>query len=148
MTPPSATGTGSAGRPVPEPRVLCETRTLAEAAPVPSGVLWKLTESERQLDANVVRLAPGGQVSAHTETQLDVLVLVLAGDGVLGKGSGDATEPLTAGTLVWLPHGAARSIAAGEAGLTYLTAHSRRPGMRIGTRPGSAPSGHPGAAPE
>ncbi|WP_251095941.1 hypothetical protein [Streptomyces sp. Caat 7-52] len=148
MTSPSATDPGSAGRPATEPRVLCETRALAEAPPVPAGVLWKLAESGRQLDANVVRLGPGGRVSSHTEAQLDVLVLVVAGDGVLGKGPADTAEPIAEGALVWLPHGAPRSITAGESGLTYLTVHNRRPGMRIGTRPGAAPAGEPGTAPE
>ncbi|MFF8996720.1 cupin domain-containing protein [Streptomyces achromogenes] len=135
MTSPSATDTGPAARPADRPRVLCETGALAEAPPVPAGVLWKLAESGRQLDANVVRLAPGGRVPAHTETQLDVLVMVVAGDGQLGDGSPDPGQPLTEGALVWLPHGAARSITAGPAGLTYLTVHNRRPGMRIGSRP-------------
>ncbi|MEW2284043.1 hypothetical protein [Streptomyces sp. NPDC047841] len=156
MTSPSATDTAAAGRPAPEPRVLCDTRALADAPPAPAGVLWKLAESGRQLDANVVRLAPGGRITAHTETQLDVLVLVVAGDGTLGNGSSQAVEALSEGALVWLPHGAARSITAGESGLTYLTVHGRRPGMRIGARPtatspvqhpGSAPARHPGPAP-
>jgi quercetin dioxygenase-like cupin family protein len=139
MTSPPAIDTTPAGRPEAEPRVLCDTRALAEAPPVPAGVLWKLAESGRQLDANVVRLAPGGRITAHTEAQLDVLVLVVTGSGLLGDGTSDATEPLAEGALVWLPHGASRSITAGEAGLTYLTVHNRRPGMRIGARPGAAP---------
>ncbi|MFF7368958.1 cupin domain-containing protein [Streptomyces tricolor] len=138
MTSPSAIDTTPAGCPA-APRVLCDTRALAEAPPVPAGVLWKLTESGRQLDANVVRLAPGGRITAHTETQLDVLLLVVAGDGTLGDGTPDAAEPLAAGALVWLPHGTPRSITAGAAGLTYLTVHNRRPGMRIGSRPDARP---------
>lgn len=147
MTSPSATDTAAAGRPAAQPRVLCDTRALADAPPASAGVLWKLAESGRQLDANVVRLAPGGRITAHTEAQLDVLVLVVAGDGTLGNGSSDAVEPLTEGALVWLPHGAARSITAGERGLTYLTVHGRRPGMRIGARPGAAPVQRPASAP-
>ncbi|MEW2513412.1 hypothetical protein [Streptomyces sp. NPDC046870] len=155
MTSPSATDTAAAGRPAADPRVLCDTRALADAPPAPAGVLWKLAESGRQLDANVVRLAPGGRITAHTETQLDVLVLVVAGDGTLGNGSSEAGEALGEGALVWLPHGAARSITAGESGLTYLTVHGRRPGMRIGARPtatapvrsrGNPPAQEPGCA--
>ncbi|MEU8029098.1 hypothetical protein [Streptomyces sp. NPDC049099] len=135
MTSRSAIRTGPAGRTTGDARVLCDARALAEAPPVPGGVLWKLSESGRQLDANVVRLAPGGRITAHTESQLDVMVLVVAGGGVLGAGPADEPEPLAEGALVWLPHGAPRSITAGEAGLTYVTVHQRRPGMRIGTRP-------------
>ncbi|MEU2715430.1 hypothetical protein [Streptomyces sp. NPDC007205] len=135
MTSRSAIDTGPAGRTAAEARVLCDTRALAEAPPVAGGVLWKLAESGRQLDANVVRLAPGDRITAHTEQQLDVMVLVVAGGGLLGTGHTDEPEPLAEGALVWLPHGAPRSIIAGEAGLTYVTVHQRRPGMRIGTRP-------------
>ncbi|QTE02544.1 cupin domain-containing protein [Streptomyces cyanogenus] len=142
MTPPAI---DTAPADSPAPRVLCDTRALAEAPPVPAGVLWKLAESGRQLDANVVRLAPGGRVTAHTEAQLDVLVLVVAGDGTLGDGTAEAAEPLAEGALVWLPHGAPRSITAGGTGLTYVTVHDRRPGMRIGPRPGVTSLPQPGA---
>ncbi|MEV5878988.1 hypothetical protein AB0L75_33160 [Streptomyces sp. NPDC052101] len=135
MTSPSATGTGPADRTAADARVLCDARALGEAPPVPGGVLWKLTESGRQLDANVVRIAPGDRITAHTETQLDVMLLVVAGDGMLGKGPGDTPQRLTEGAVAWLPHGAPRSITAGAAGLTYVTVHRRRPGMWIGARP-------------
>ncbi|MFF0792173.1 hypothetical protein [Streptomyces spiralis] len=130
MTPPSAHDTEP-----PEPRVLCDARALAETPPVPAGVLWKLTEGGRQLDANLVRLSPGGRVAPHAEPDLDVLLYVVSGGGVLGAGTGDEPRPLAEGATVWLPHGSTRSIAAGEDGLVYLTVHRRRPGMRI-RRPG------------
>jgi quercetin dioxygenase-like cupin family protein len=135
MTSPSPIGSGPAEGTPASPRVLCDTRALAEAPPVPAGVLWKLAESGRQLDANVVRLGPGGRITAHTETQLDVMLVVVAGAGVLGGDLSAEPQPLTEGALVWLPHGASRSITAGDTGLTYLTVHRRRPGMRIGSRP-------------
>ncbi|MEU0051917.1 hypothetical protein ABZ299_19015 [Streptomyces sp. NPDC006184] len=144
MTSPSAMDTAPAGRTAADPHVLCDTRALAEAPPVPAGALWKLAESGRQLDANVVRLAPDGRITVHTEAQLDVLLLVVAGDGVLGKGPSAEEEPLTEGALVWLPHGSSRGIAAGADGLTYLTVHRRRPGMWIG----GAPARGTDAAPE
>ncbi|MGW7522012.1 cupin domain-containing protein [Streptomyces sp. NPDC054783] len=137
MTSRPVTGTGAADRPADEARVLCDAQALAESPPQPGGVLWKLAESGRQLDANVVRLAPGDRITAHTEPQLDVMLLVVSGDGVLGTGPADEPRPLAEGALAWLPHGAQRSLTAGEAGLTYVTVHQRRPGMRIGTRPGT-----------
>ncbi|MFS4097669.1 cupin domain-containing protein [Streptomyces sp. AF1A] len=140
MTSPSAADGDPAGHAEADPRILCDARALAEEPPLPSGVLWKLAESGRQLDANVVRIAPGDRIATHTETQLDVMLFVVAGDGVLGAGPSDAPRPLTEGALVWLPQGSTRSIAAGRAGLTYLTVHRRRPGMWIGTRPGAAPA--------
>ncbi|MDO0924611.1 hypothetical protein QQY24_03965 [Streptomyces sp. TG1A-8] len=139
MTPSSVIDTGPDGPAGPAPRVLCDTRALAEAPPVPAGVLWKLAEGGRQLDANVVRLAPGARVATHTEPELDVLLLVVSGDGVLGKGVEDAPEPVAEGALLWLPHGSTRSVTAGRRGLSYLTVHRRRPGLRIQPRPGTAP---------
>ncbi|MEU9444418.1 hypothetical protein AB0D42_26740 [Streptomyces sp. NPDC048304] len=136
MTSRSARNTGPTGG-AADARVLCDARALAESPPLPGGVLWKLAESGRQLDANVVRLAPGDRITAHTETQLDVLVLVVSGDGALGTGPAGESQPLTEGALVWLPHGASRSISAGAAGLTYVTVHQRRPGLQIGTHPGA-----------
>lgn len=127
----SAFETGPDGEPDAEPQLLCDAGALADAPPLPAGVLWKLAESGRQLDANVVRLAPGDRVDSHREPDLDVLLLVVRGDGVLGKGAADTPEPLAEGALFWLPHGSTRSITAGGRGLTYLTVHRRRPGMRI-----------------
>lgn len=129
-------GSGTAGDDAPLPRILCDTAALAAGADEASaGALWRLAESGRQLDANVVHLPPGHHVDTHREPELDVLLLVLAGDGTLT--APDGPHPLPTGTLTWLPHGSTRSLAAGPAGLTYLTAHRRRPGMRIQSRPPS-----------
>jgi quercetin dioxygenase-like cupin family protein len=123
------------GREEPEAaaaRVLCDIEALTAASTGDAAVLWKLAESGRQLDANLVRLTPGRHIAPHAEPDLDVLLLVVSGDGALGAGPGDRPQSLTTGTLLWLPHGSTRSITAGDDGLTYLTVHRRRPGMRIG----------------
>ncbi|TQJ91640.1 cupin domain-containing protein [Streptomyces sp. SLBN-31] len=113
-------------RPIP----LCDVDDLADASA--TGVLWKLTESGRQLDANLVRLAPGRHIAPHAEPDLDVLVLVVSGAGTLGAGTEGEPLPLATGSLFWLPRGSTRSITAGDDGLAYLTVHRRRPGMQIG----------------
>ncbi|MFF9482002.1 hypothetical protein [Streptomyces sp. NPDC014733] len=123
----------------PVPSVLCEVGALAADASDGAAVRWKLAESGRQLDANVVRLTAGQRVDAHTEPDLDVLLLVLAGDGTLESAGPD--EPLAAGALVWLPHGSTRALVAGPAGLSYLTVHRRRAGMQIGRRPSGPAAG-------
>jgi hypothetical protein len=69
-------------------------------------------------------------VDTHTEPDLDVLLLVMAGDGVIDGAQGP--QPLAEGALLWLPHGSTRSLSAGDRGLSYMTVHRRRPGMRIG----------------
>ncbi|MGW2570490.1 cupin domain-containing protein [Streptomyces sp. NPDC001537] len=117
------------------PRVLGNTDALSATASGDTAVLWKLAESGRQLDANVVRLTPGRRIAPHAEPDLDVLVLVVAGDGVLGAGPQDEPQALNTGTLLWLPHGSTRSITAGDDGLAYLTVHRRRPGLQIGQAP-------------
>ncbi|MFJ8357342.1 cupin domain-containing protein [Streptomyces sp. NPDC093984] len=132
MTDPSAPA--SDGMPVDAavPRLLCDIRALTDIAPESAGAMWKLAESGRQLDANLIRLPARQRVDTHTEPDLDVLLLVVAGDGVLG--SPDGPRPLTEGTLLWLPRGSTRSVTAGEGGLSYLTVHKRRPGMQIRRR--------------
>jgi quercetin dioxygenase-like cupin family protein len=116
----------------PAPRVLCDTGAVLAETPDAAGVLWKLAESGRQLDANLVRLPPGRHIAPHAEPDLDVLALVVSGAGVLHAGTDGEERPLTPGALLWLPHGSTRAITAGDEGLAYVTVHRRRPGMRIG----------------
>ncbi|WP_372500750.1 hypothetical protein [Streptomyces meridianus] len=114
------------------PRLLCDTRALTGQTSAPGGALWRLAEPGRQLDANIVHLPPRERVDTHAEPDLDVLLFVVAGDGVLGTAEGP--QPLTEGALHWLPHGSRRNLTAGDRGLSYLTVHRRRPGMRIRRR--------------
>lgn len=127
-TPSSADG-------APVPRVLCNTESLIAADSTPAGALWRLAEPGRQLDANLVRIPPGGRIGTHTEPDLDVLLLVVVGDGTLGPAADP--QPLADGSLVWLPRGSSRGLIAGSSGLSYVTVHRRRPGVQIGTRPSS-----------
>nr|WP_189936180.1 hypothetical protein [Streptomyces sulfonofaciens] len=105
-------------------------RLLDDPAAERGGALWRLTAQGRQLDANLIRLAPGEGVPEHVEADLDVLVCVVAGDGSLGTETG--AQELRPGFVAWLPHGARRAVLAGPGGLVYLTAHRRRPGLAIG----------------
>ena len=93
------------------------------------GALWRLAEPGRGLDANVVRLGPGAVVGEHRDDVLDVILVVLEGEGHLVTPEGRQT--LVAHTVVWLPRTSRRSLEAGAQGLVYLTAHRRRPGMTI-----------------
>ncbi|MGW7406041.1 cupin domain-containing protein [Streptomyces sp. NPDC054833] len=113
-------------------RLLCDVQALTGQLPESAGVLWKLAESGRQLDANLVRLPAGEHIGTHAEPDLDVLVLVVTGDGVMD--TPDGALPLAEGGLLWLPHGSTRSITAGPDGLAYVTVHRRRPGMQIRRR--------------
>ncbi|MFE9443472.1 cupin domain-containing protein [Streptomyces sp. NPDC006602] len=113
----------------PVPRILFDTGTLEAFGPASTGAVWRLSEPGRQLDANIVRIPAEQRVETHAEPDLDVLLLVVAGDGTLVTPEGP--HPLGAGSLAWLPHGSTRGLLAGEQGMSYLTVHRRRPGMRI-----------------
>lgn len=113
------------------------TDLLRSAAEDQSGALWRLSGTDRQLDANLVRILPGAEVAAHTEAEVDVLLLVAAGGGSLVLD--DAERDVGPGSLVFLPRGARRALRAGPQGLVFLAAHRRRTGMRIGRPPRSAP---------
>jgi quercetin dioxygenase-like cupin family protein len=137
-TPTSASTPAPAPAPAPAPSLLCDVRALAAQPSAPAGALWRLAESGRQLDANLVHLPPDHVVGTHTEPDLDVLLLVVAGDGSLESPEDDAV-PLAEGALCWLPHGSTRRLTAGPEGLSYVTVHRRRPGMRIKSRPAGTP---------
>jgi hypothetical protein len=113
------------------PRILCETHetVTGQLGPDASGAIWKLQMSRRQLDANIIRLEPGSRIEAHAGADLDVLLHILHGDGLLlTEVSRLALRPCE---LLWLPRLSRREIVAGEQGLTYLTVHSRRSGLTI-----------------
>lgn len=98
--------------------------TAATSAGAGAGAIWKLEESGRDLDANLIALPPGDGIAAHDGPDLDVLVHVVAGTGRLDAGT-ESIE-LAPGTLVWLPRRSRRGFAAGPQGLRYLTVHQRR----------------------
>lgn len=102
---------------------------LAQAGPDGRGALWRLAEQGRELDANLVRLPPDAEVGEHQEDTLDVLLVVLAGSGVVV--TGETALPLTPTTVTWLPRTSRRAVRAGPEGLAYLTVHRRRPGLTI-----------------
>ncbi|MEU5835634.1 hypothetical protein ABZ820_18435 [Streptomyces diacarni] len=124
---------------VPVPMPLCDVVALAAEEDAGAGAVWRLTEPGRQLDANLVHVPAGRHIETHVEPDLDVLLLVVRGSGTLG--TAQDPRPLREGGLIWLPHGSSRSVTAGEDGMSYLTVHRRRPGMRIRRHAGDSSSG-------
>lgn len=95
------------------------------------GVLWKLTMRERDLDSNIVSLAPGGGIEAYTGPDLDVMIHVIAGAGHLTSESG--VVDLRPGSVLWLPRRSRRQFDAGPSGLRYLTVHQCRQALVLDT---------------
>jgi quercetin dioxygenase-like cupin family protein len=109
------------------PRVLTNTIEAPGAGP---GAVWKLQESGRDLDANLIALPAGGRIEPHDGPDLDVIIHVVSGSGRLETGSGGLD--LGPGTLAWLPRRSRRAFAAGPGGLRYLTVHRRRLALTLG----------------
>jgi uncharacterized protein (DUF2249 family) len=114
------------------PRVLCDTSLVADDTGA-LGAVWKLQLHERDLDSNIIRLAPDGRIDAYDGPDLDVLIHVLGGSGRLSMELG-ALE-LAAGALVWLPRRSRREFTAGPDGLSYLTVHQRRQALTLSAPP-------------
>lgn len=97
------------------------------------GALWSLPH-DGDLDANLVKLSPGAEVAAHSNTEVDVILVVLAGGGTLTI-DGEAVI-LGPHHLVRIRKGTHRHLEAGPDGLVHLTVHRARQGLRIGPPPG------------
>ncbi len=100
-----------------------------------SGAIWSLPHGG-DLDANVVRLEPGGVIGSHVNDEVDVLVTIVAGCGHLLVD--DTSFELHGDMLALIPKGARREVRAGAEGLTYLSIHRRRGPLAIGTKPEEA----------
>ena len=90
-----------------------------------AGVIGSLVGAD--LNVNLVRLLPDEYLEAHINTEVDVLLVGLAGAGSVELDDGD--QSLDAGSAVYVPKNARRGIRAGSQGVTYLTCHRRRGGL-------------------
>lgn len=110
----------------PLPRVLLDTTEVAAGLGEPdtAGALWRLDPSTRGLDANLIALPGGDSIQEHVGADLDVLLHVVAGSGVVSTEAGDV--PVTVGAVVYLPRRARRAVHAGPEGLRYLSVHTRK----------------------
>ena len=89
------------------------------------GALWSAISP--QLNMNLVRFQAGHGVAEHVNTEVDVLLI-----GVRGEGSvfiDRAEVPCRSGTVVLIPRGSRRTITAGSSGFAYVTVHQRRAGL-------------------
>jgi quercetin dioxygenase-like cupin family protein len=94
-----------------------------------SGARWRLDGED--LQANLVRLGVGDRIQPHQNDEVDVVVVVVSGRGELTLGG--QVHPLGPMTLVHVPKGTVRAIAAVDGPLAYLSVHRRRPaGLQVG----------------
>lgn len=93
------------------------------------GVVWSLPHGG-DLDANLVRLRPGGQIAEHLNDEVDVLVFVQSGNGELVIDG--EVHPLRGDVLALIPRGARRQMTAGPFGVTYLSIHRHRGPLTVG----------------
>lgn len=101
----------------------------ADAEPGVPGVEWKLQVRERDLDSNIIALAPNGGIDTRTGADVDVLIHVLSGGGQLT--TEQDTLELAPGAFVWLPRRSRRQFTAGPDGLRYLTVHQKRESLPL-----------------
>ncbi len=87
-----------------------------------TGPLW--THEGADLDVNLVALDSPGRIEESVNTEVDVLVVGLAGEGVI-EVEGRALR-LAAEWAVVIPKGARRAIRTTQGRLAYLTCHRRR----------------------
>ena len=95
------------------------------------GVHWAL-DGPGELNVSLVHLDGGHAIGSHVNDEVDVVVVVLAGEGVLTVDGTDTT--LTAHVVAHVPRGTRRAIAAvaGGPGVDYLSVHRRRGPLTIG----------------
>jgi quercetin dioxygenase-like cupin family protein len=97
---------------------------LARAAAAP-GAAWS-TQSD-DLNVTLVVFATGVGVAGHVNREVDVLIVAIAGDGILEVDG--VHRPLRAGQAVIVPKGARRAIRGASDPFAYLTCHRRRAGL-------------------
>jgi quercetin dioxygenase-like cupin family protein len=108
------------------PEILTPAEVLArESGP---GPVW--TRSSADLNVNLLSFDRGQGVPAHVNDEVDVLLVVVAGEGVLEIDG--AAHPVRAGQVCLIPKGVARAIRSDGGPFAYLSCHRRRGGLMPG----------------
>lgn len=89
------------------------------------GPIWSL--NAEQLNMNLLRLSTDEGITEHVNGELDVLLAVFEGAGVLTV-DGEAHD-LGPDVIVVMPRGTRRGIRCLRGPLVYLTAHRQRGGL-------------------
>jgi quercetin dioxygenase-like cupin family protein len=89
------------------------------------GPIWSL--NSEQLNINLLRFGAGEGIPPHTNGEVDVLIVIVEGEGQLMLD--DEERPIRAGEAVLIPRGARRAISCVSGVLAYLSCHRRRSGL-------------------
>jgi quercetin dioxygenase-like cupin family protein len=89
------------------------------------GAVWSLVSHD--LNLNLLRFATGDGVEPHTNTEVDIIGLVISGKGILDLDG--RQEHLQPGSIFFVPKGARRSIQSHSNDFAYLSCHRRRAGL-------------------
>ena len=103
---------------------IVDLATLARSATA-QGAIWS-RESE-DLDINLLVFAAGEGVAEHVNAEVDVLVVGIAGAGVVAING--TRQNLSAGDAIVIPKGANRGIQSLSDPFAYLSCHRRRGGL-------------------
>lgn len=115
------------------PQLVGDVAEVLSAPTDASGSIWKLEPHTRGLDCNVIAIPAGEEIGRHEGPDLDVVIVVLDGSGVLE--TEEDTITLDKGSMVWLPKLSVRRFVAGDQGLRYFSVHTRKRGLQIGRPP-------------
>jgi len=96
-----------------------------------TGPLWGMASSD--LNATLLAWPPRHQLVEDTNTELDVLLIVLEGSGVAKVD--EQEHALVAGSALLVEKGSSRTVRAGADGIRYVSVHRRRGPLQITDRP-------------
>jgi mannose-6-phosphate isomerase-like protein (cupin superfamily) len=90
-----------------------------------SGPVWSWSSDE--LNINLLHFDHGDGVAAHVNREVDVLGIVIAGEGVIVVNG--AFQLLRPGMAFCIPKGAERALRSAGGPFTYVSCHRRRAGL-------------------
>jgi quercetin dioxygenase-like cupin family protein len=106
-----------------QPQIVATADLLA--ADEGHGPLWSATTED--LNVNLVAFPAGEGVPRHVNAEVDVLLLVVSGEGEVEVDG--VAHRVGAGQLCLIPKGASRAIRALDGRFAYVTCHRRRGGL-------------------
>jgi quercetin dioxygenase-like cupin family protein len=104
--------------PSPGDSLTVDLAALARASAV-SGVAW--AHQSEDLNMNLLTFVQGDGVASHINDEVDVLVVAVAGDGIVEIDG--VHRSIRTGQAVLIAKGARRSLRAASASFAYLTCH-------------------------